>query len=132
MASLARECRFQRNAETPSTLNASPIARNSETKIRFYKIHWTVNIAISPNVRYERHIHWWSNMRIFELEERELLEELCSAIAALPGASVHQRAGEERVGARYAPDGLLAVARKSTRLNSRPSCAPRMPPSPSQ
>src|SRR3546814_36697 len=109
MASLARECRFQRNAETPSTLNASPIARNSETKIRFYKIHWTVNIAISPNVRYERHIHWWSNMRIFELEERELLEELCSAIAALPGASVHQRAGEERVGARYAPDGLLDV-----------------------
>src|SRR3546814_2471258 len=48
-------------------------------------------------------------MRIFELEERELLEELCSAIAALPGASVHQRAGEERVGARYAPDGLLDV-----------------------
>src|SRR3546814_11012362 len=40
---------------------------------------------------------------------RELLEELCSAIAALPGASVHQRAGEERVGARYAPDGLLDV-----------------------
>src|SRR3546814_2620549 len=78
MASLARECRFQRNAETPSTLNASPIARNSETKIRFYKIRWTVNIAISPNVRYERHIHWWSNMRIFELEERELLEELRS------------------------------------------------------
>src|SRR3546814_19198433 len=89
MASLARECRFQRNAETPSTLNASPIARNSETKIRFYKIRWTVNIAIPPN------------MRIFELAERELLEELCGAVAALPGASVHQRDGAERVGAQY-------------------------------
>src|SRR3546814_1761935 len=48
-------------------------------------------------------------MRIFGLEEREFREELCSAIAALPGASVQQRAGEERVGARYAPDGLLDV-----------------------
>src|SRR3546814_19665037 len=107
MASLARECRFQRNAETPSTLNASPIARNSETKIRFYKIRWTVNIAISPNVRYERHIHWWSNMRIFELEERELLEERCSAIAAQPGSSVQQPAGEGSAGARHGPAGLL-------------------------
>ncbi|WP_454890471.1 hypothetical protein [Sphingopyxis chilensis] len=71
-------------------MNASPIARNSETKIRFYKIRWTVNIAIPPN------------MRIFELEERELLEELCGAVAALPGASVHQRDGDERVGAQYA------------------------------
>lgn len=85
-ASISPECRLQRNVETPSTLNASPMARNSETKIRFYKIRWTVNIAIPPNIRCERHIHWWPNMRAFPLEERELLEELCGAVAALPGA----------------------------------------------
>src|SRR3546814_16973790 len=48
-------------------------------------------------------------MRIVGREERYLREGLCSAMAARAGAAVHKRAGEERGGARYAPDGLLDV-----------------------
>src|SRR3546814_8843389 len=48
-------------------------------------------------------------MGIFELEGGEWQEELGSARAALARSVVHRRAGGGRVGARYAPDGLLDV-----------------------
>ena len=48
-------------------------------------------------------------MTNYEIEEGELLDELLRTLSALPGASVQERACEERSGGRYAPDALLDV-----------------------
>ncbi|WP_292637181.1 MarR family transcriptional regulator [Novosphingobium sp.] len=68
-----------------------------------------MNIANRSNIRHNGLIHWWPNMRDFGYDEQELVEELCSAIAALPGASAHPRMNQPRSGSRYEPDGLLDV-----------------------
>lgn len=45
----------------------------------------------------------------YTIEERELLELLRGAVAALPHADVRQRVATQRIGGRYAPDGLFDV-----------------------